>query len=152
MIFERLNYEQIQPLIEPMLKAHWQEVEWGQDVIPLNPNFEVYEQADKDGQVQMYGIRNPENGQLLGYATFWVYDHPHHKGTKFAINDMLYILPAYRHTGYSQGFIYFCEMDLKAQGASVITYSMKKDYRFEDLMATSGYEHTECIYSKFVGK
>jgi GNAT superfamily N-acetyltransferase len=150
MKFAEESYEEIITDILPLLGGHHAEVEWGQDYIPLIPDLETYRLAWHSQSLAMYTIRN-EDEQLVGYNTFWLYDHPHHKGTVFAVNDMLYILPAYRHTGYSQGFLYWCENALKERGVKVITYAMKKDHRFEDLMGSLGYEHTECVYSRYVG-
>lgn len=149
--FKLESYDEIIDELVALSEDHWKEVEWGQDNLTLNPNLDVYESANASHNLYMYSVRNEEE-ELVGYATFWIYDHPHHRDNLFAVNDLLYLLPECRHTGYSQNFIYFCEQDLKNKGVSVITYSMKTKHRFEDLMYSSGYEHTECVFSKFVGK
>jgi GNAT superfamily N-acetyltransferase len=148
--FKLESYEEIIEELVALSEDHWKEVEWGQDKIPLEPCLETYKLANETDSLYMYSVRN-EDEELVGYATFWIYRHPHHKNTVFAVNDLLYLLPEYRHTGYSQNLIYFCEQDLKGKGVGVITYSMKIKHRFEDLMYSSGYEHTESTFSKFVG-
>jgi GNAT superfamily N-acetyltransferase len=151
MKFHKESYDEAAEDILLLVQDHWGEVDENRHgVLSLTPNLEVYKASDEAGSVHFYTMRSEE--KLVGYSTFWIYDHPHYKGTLFAGNDMLYIIPAYRHTGYSQGFVKFCEDNLKASGVSMITYSMKANHRFEDLMESSGYEHTECVYSKFVGK
>lgn len=146
MVYCTESYEEIVDDIVPMLEKHWKEVEWGQDIVPLNPNLDYYKNSEA---ARFYTIRN--DNDLVGYNVFTVFDHPHHKGTVFALNDMLYIDPEYRHLGYAQGFVMYSEDKLSEEGVSVVTYSMKKDYPFTDLMTSLGYEHTENIFSKFVG-
>lgn len=146
MMYDTESYDEIVDDIVPMLEGHWAEVEWELDNIPLNPNLAYYKESPA---ARFYTMR--ENGRLCGYNIFTVFDHPHHMGTVFALNDLLYIHPDYRHIGYAQGFVYYAEESLAQEGVSVVTYSMKKDYPFTDLMYSSGYEHTENIFSKFVG-
>ena len=146
---ERETFCEIIDDIFPLLSAHWQEVEWGQDVIPLNPDLSVYKTADEAGTVALFGMR--DNGELVGYNTFWIYKHPHHADTVFAVNDMLYIKPKYRNGEDAPNLVWFCEQILKAEGCDVITYHMKYNKSFKTLMDAQGYEHTECVYSKFIG-
>ena len=144
------SFDQIAEDIAVLLEDHWLEVEWGKDDIPLDPNFRAYQQADQDGTVVMFALR--DGGALVGYNTFWIYNHPHHSGTVFAVNDMLYIKPEYRNGLSSSNMLWFCEEVLKEKGANVITYHMKPHKSFTKLMDYLGYEHTECVYSKFIGK
>jgi len=142
------TYETIHIDIEPILEKHYTEVEWAQEFIPLNPDFDKYQDLDERGDIIFLGMR--EEGVLVGYATFMLYDHPHHKGTTFASSDLLYIDPKYRGAEVMK-FFDWCEANLKEEGADVINVSFKILHDHPNLMFHLGFESTEVVYSKFIG-
>jgi hypothetical protein len=131
-----------------MLEGHWDEVEWGKEDVPLNPNLATYEMAAKHGAVSFFSMR--DEGELVGYAVFWTHGHPHHDGKIFAINDLLYVKPEYRRSALVDGFLMFCEQELVLIGCDVMTVSMKTNHDHPGLMGIHGFTATEKIYSKVI--
>jgi hypothetical protein len=148
MIFERETYDSIVDDIVPLLTDHHTEVEWGQDKIPLNPDLGKYEDMIMSGDCAIFSMR--EEGELIGYASFFIYEHPHHKGTYFASNDMLYVKPDNRGRSVPE-FISYCEEELAKDGCNVISISFKAGHNHMVLMSKSDYEMTEIVYSKHIG-
>lgn len=142
------SYDDIVIDIIPLIEDHYAEVEWGVENLPLKPNLEAYELADKAGSIMMFALR--DNGELVGYNLFWIYTHPHNS-QNYAANDMLYVKPEYRHGGFAPVMLTSCEEVLKESGIKVITYNMKPYKTFETLMALNAFEHTENVYSKYIG-
>ena len=147
MKFKKETYAECVEDIKPLLEAHWSEVEWGQEQIPLVPVYEAYKVSEDAGLVEFYTMRCRNGDELLGYAVYWIHMHPHHGTTAFANNDMLYVVPEYRHKE-TKAFLEFIETELKAD---VVTYNMKADVPHITLMSDLGMTMTETVYSKYIG-
>lgn len=149
MIFLREAYDQVVEDILPLLEAHYAEVEWGQDKIPLNPDLAKYEDMIMSGDCAMFSIRD-EHCKLYGYASFFLYEHPHHKGKYFASNDMLYVVPEHRGE-LVPNFIEYCAEMLGHEGCDVVNISLKAPHNHPELMKICGFDMTEVVYSKIIG-
>lgn len=133
--------------LQPMLEAHWEEVAAFKDDIKLNVDRDAYENREKFGSFVLFTVR--DSGKLVGYNAFFLSFHPHYKDHIYAVNDVLFIDPAYRHNGLAVEFVQFCEHELKyVHLADVVTYHMKVYKPFESLMKFCGYGHLEHLYGR----
>ena len=98
----------------PLLRAHWAEVAHYLD-IPLEIDTDMYLGASVAGLVRCYTARadgesrwwlrqdgcedrrcSAANGELLGYAVFFVRPNLHYKQSKQAVQDVVYLHPSVR--------------------------------------------------------
>lgn len=136
--------------VKPLLESHYKEVEVYQGNVKLNPNYELLTTLEETGVLTAFIMR--DEGKLVGYSVFTLTPTLHYKDSQYATNFTVFICPEYRHTEETVHFFYFCEEVLKSQGASLIHYQMKVHKTYNTLMESLGYEHTENIFTKFVGQ
>lgn len=149
MKYAKENFHDVIEELKPHLHEHYKEVAMYQDKIDLDPNYEAYGMAQTNGMLHIYTMR--EDDKLVGYNIFFVQSHPHYNSTVWAVNDIVYVAPEYRHTPDTLFFFAYCEVQLKAV-ASVITYHMKVMKTFQMLMNGLGMDHAEHMYSKYIGQ
>jgi GNAT superfamily N-acetyltransferase len=128
---------------------HHEEVESYTKDVPLDIDREQYEALEAVGALHAVSVR--DDGELIGYYVSMVMPHPHHKGSLFAVNDIIYIDPEYRKSGVAAEMILFAENELRGAGVDVMTFSMKAAYPFKSLAKHVGFEETEIVYSKYIG-
>ena len=135
--------------MKPLLKEHYKEVAMYQDHIDLNPKYDLYQKMELGGYLSVFTAR--DQGRLVGYAIFFIDTHMHYQDHAYAVNDVLYIDPEYRHEGRAVSFLDWIEKQLEKE-VSVITYHMKIYKPFQSLMKYLQYDHAEHIYTKYVRK
>jgi hypothetical protein len=150
MIFNKECLANVQEELEPLLKEHYKEVAMYTDRIDLNVDWDKYYMLESIGALVIYTMREDE-GKLVGYNVFFVNNHLHYNDHKYAVNDVVYIDPAYRHNQNTLDLFIRAEDDLRDSGVSVMTYHMKVYKTFECLMGVLEYDHAEHVYTKFIG-
>lgn len=137
------------PDILPLLLDHYREVEWRQDKIPFNPDYDSYRALEKAGALEIYTAR--DDGALVGYAIFVVSSNLHYRVVQ-AQNDLFYVKPSHRGIMISQHLLRdFAESELKALGVQVINLTIKSAHNWQLLAERWGYEHTEINMQRWIG-
>lgn len=134
--------------LHPLFVEHWHEVAMYQDHIELDVDKERYQQLEELGLIQTVIARDA--GRIVGYSVEIVAPHLHYKGDKYAINDIIYLDPEYRHGGYADQMLGFVESELRKDGVSVHILHMKVNIPFEGLALRNGYGKAEYTYSKLI--
>lgn len=130
----------------PHFLDHWREL--GRYPFPdIEPGFNesLYIALEAAGGLRVFTAR--DNGALVGYAVFFLQLHPHHTSALYAMEDMLYVLPARR--GFTGArLIRFVERELAADGVQVITQAVPVTNDWSKLLERMGYTPIEQIYAK----
>ena len=129
-------YEACIEEIESYLETHGGEVE----IMKVTPDLGVYADAKN---LLIYTMRADD--RLVGYAAFWIYEHPHHAGSTWAGNDLVYVHPDHRG---EMAVKFFEFIDRELSFCNAITYTFKVQHDHPDLMIHLGYEPTEMVYTK----
>lgn len=135
--------------IKPLLEMHWQEIANNRDVIPLAPDYTRYEAFERAGFMTILAARSA--GVLVGYSIFFVMPHPHYSTTLFAMNDILFVHPAYRGGSAGLRLIRASEVAMKERGATKISWHIKPTHDFSPMLKRAGYVQDEIIMSKILG-
>lgn len=135
--------------IKPLLDKHWEEVAWYKDDIKLNPNYDQYIQMQENNGLLLVTVRH--EGKLVGYNINFLHRHPHYKDHIYAVNDIIFLAPAYRHGKIAKELLDTTEEMLKQIGVSVVTLHMKPEHTFKSLAEACGFKQQEYVYSKFIG-
>jgi len=136
--------------IKPLLEDHWREVAWYQDEILLNPDYEKYIQLQEQNALLCMTVRD-EEGTLIGYNINFLQYHLHYSDHIYAVNDIIFLLPKYRHANIAQELLKATEEILVHLGVSVVTVHMKPAHPFRTLAESCGFKQQEYVYSKFIG-
>jgi len=135
----RDTYEEAKPL----LVEHYLEIAHYQD-IPLEPDYASYASLEDAGITRVYTARN--EGELIGYAVFFVRKNIHYSSSLQAIQDIIYIHPKYR--GQGGRFIVWCDAQLKAEGVQVVYHHVKASHNWGPLLERIGYQLIDHIYGR----
>lgn len=127
----------------PLVQAHHQEVMPYPDVT-VNIDKDKYRAMEQAGCLRCYTVR--EKGELIGYANFFITDHPHYSHTIQALCDVVYIKPSYRNTGIQ--FIRWCDLQLSLEDIQEIHYTVQKRFDYSQLLTRMGYELNSYTFTR----
>lgn len=130
--------------IEPLLIKHWEELANNKDTRPLDVDFDLYIKLNEDGFIKVFTARI--EGELIGYASFFIANNLHYKTWKYATADVYYLDPAYRKQGL--GFIFFKEIKewLKYLEVKSVTVQDKLNHSHRDFFIKIGFTPVEQLY------
>jgi hypothetical protein len=158
--------------MRPLFTKHWEEIALNRQKIKLDPNDRLYEQAEAQGVLRVYTVR--DLGALVGYAVFFVKFHPHYRGVLWASSDIFWVerrlrtnrgifdrmwrkmryffKPQLIRATVGARFFDFIESQMRQEGVAVIHYTTKSDHPAAGrVLRYLGYAHIENGYSKFIG-
>ena len=138
--------ESVRDDAQPLLEAHWQEIALNKDIVPLDPDWDAYEQLEEDGKLFIFTAR--DDGQLAGYFVVIVAPHIHYKSTLFGNNDLIYLAPEYRLGFTAAKLLRFAEQCLRKDGVAVLMINTKDHKPFDALLTRGGYNLVERVYGK----
>lgn len=138
-----------------MALDNYNEIELNRDAIPLDIDWGYYAHLEQVGTYRILAARR--NGRLVGYNSFHLNRHIRHRGTIFAVGDVLYLLPEERRGMAGVRFLRETERLLKEAGVKKAEYGIKVHHRVGasggtvgDLLEHLGYVHIENTYSKIL--
>lgn len=124
LFFARESYDQIIADIKRLLPSHWQELALYKDDIPLDPDFDLYRKADAAGLCVIVAARTAD-GELRGYALYFIKAHHHYQGHKWAVSDIFWLHPDDRNIGNGRLLFDTVEKELRAAGIDVMHTTLK---------------------------
>lgn len=153
------NWESVDQLLadgwENLLVEHWVEVAMDRDIIPLAVDWDRYRLFEKTEAFKTLAMR--KDGVLVGYSAWFINPHLHYKTTLFALNDVIYLDPAYRRGLAGARLVREAENALAALGAVKAIYHTKLHVQLGkragtlgDLLLALGYKHIENTYAKLL--
>ena len=131
--------------IDRLAVAHHAEVNVFDDV-PLNINWQRYLQCEKSGNYLLVVVR--DDGKIVGWLGFFIYEHMRHIGYKIAKEDWYYISPEYRGKGIGKELFRFAEWSLKSLGVRRVMVSCKVAHDHTRLLNALGYDNHEKNFTK----
>ena len=102
----------------PLLQEHHDEVMKRSEKVSIDRA--KYLMMERAGVIRCYVVR--KEGELVGYANFFILAHPHYRDIKQALCDVLYLKPKYRGGGGVK-FIRWCDNQMKDEGGSSSYFS-----------------------------
>lgn len=148
--FSQENVKQVKAEIADLLVQHWNETGRHKDRFKLDPDWMSYEAAEKFGVLRVYTVR--EDSVLVGYAVYVVHNAMHYFGTKYADNDVFFILPEARKGLMAARFFGYIEEQLKKEKVDLIINKVKEQHSeaMGAFFSRLGYKKTEIVYTKLV--
>lgn len=134
--------------VDELLNLHYDELGPSPDLIQLKPMWEEYAALERMGRLLVLAVR--DNGVLVGYAAFFVYQHLHYAEWTLAVNDVLFLHPEYRKGRNGLKMVRFCEDQCKAAGANEIIFRTKSGTVMRELITTVGYAEKEMAHGKLL--
>lgn len=130
---------------ELLLYEHWKEVSHYQD-IALEVDWPLYESFERQGKFRLYTVR--KGTEVIGYAAFFVNHNPHYMSSFQAVQDVLYLAPAYRKALIGSQLVAYADTMLRAEGLQVTYHHSKVALPLDALLKRQKYELIETIWAK----
>lgn len=138
----------VRPDVDQLLQLHYDELTFGKERITLAPDWGRYEALERDGGLLIHTAR--DDGQLVGYAAWFLVHHAHYLHDLFAINDVFYLDPARRDDPWlGFRFIRYVDRNLSEMPeVASIKWHVKVTKNFGPMLKRLGYVAEEVIWSK----
>lgn len=137
------------PELKPLLHGHWEELALNKDKVPLDPQWDLYLQADAAGQLVLVTLR--EDGKVAGYFIGFVRPGMHYKTCLTYSMDIFYVHPEHRGNNGGQLMVDCLEKELKRRGVHRIFMGTKNHKPAGWMFEKLGYTEVETYYSKWIG-
>lgn len=129
--------------VDDYLPLHWEESE--DPTLPLAIDWPALYDLERRGTYRCLLLRRDR--RLIGYSAFFLQPVIHHRTTRFAINDLVYVDPAERGAAglylLTRG-----EALLREIGVQIITYSVKPRRDVTDLGYKRGRDSVGALLQK----
>lgn len=134
---------------DALLQQHYQELTLNKEKVKLNVDWDKYQAMETSGSLVSLVAR--DSGTLVGYAAFFIYQHPHYKDLRVASNDVLFVDVQHRK-GTTAGLklIKQSEEFLRSIGVDKITWHVKKSNDWTPILTRMGYAQEEVIMGKIL--
>lgn len=127
--------------LKRLLDAHAEEINHGPKP---RPNWEAYERLLNSDFYILFTAR--VDGELIGYAGFFINESMHYMGYNVANCDLIYVKPEYRGQGHR--LIEYAEYNLRAAGIHEIMHSVTNEFDYSKTLMRQGYVETERLFAK----
>lgn len=148
MIFAREILCEVVQEAQPLLLAHYAELTLRKDVVKLDPMWQEYRLLEQLGRFVIFTAR--DDGQLVGYAAYFLNKHLHYSALMVAQNDVLFLHPDKRRGTTALRFLDYAEDQLKAMGAQKLVYHIKFSLDWRPILHRKGYADEEVMVSKLL--
>lgn len=111
----------------------------------FDPDTVMYEALDRIGALRCYTAR--ADGVLVGYLSFIVGAHRHHKHLRVANHDAFYVVPEHRG-GTGLSLLAHANRALAAEGVDLVVQVVDYGTPFGAMLDRLGYELCAVAYSK----
>lgn len=145
MAMQREPLGDCQEALVPLLHEHYKEISHYPD-IPLDPDWEAYARAERADALRVYTLR--DFGALRGYASFFVNHSMHYRGSRQAVQDVIYLVPELRHLRIGWEFINWIDGQLRDEGVQVCYHHVKLAHNYGPTLKALGYEAIESVWGR----
>lgn len=114
------------------------------DGVNLDLDISKYQRLDDLGLLKVFTVRS--EGILVGYSSFFLSSHTHHKNTVHAHMDTIYIHPKFR--GIGADFANYCDDQLVYCDVNFVHRGFPSDNNWGEKLIDYGYEEKEITYIK----
>jgi GNAT superfamily N-acetyltransferase len=147
----RFSTELLRPGLIPawMIHDHFQENAVHRDVFEQpDADWDYYMEAQRKGELIMVLTRDAKTLALVGYVALILRPHPHYRSVLVAIDDLHYLMPAYRGLGAGKLMMEYAEFVAHERGAQVFCLRHKAAQDHGHIFRSMGYELTDMVYTK----
>lgn len=140
---ERLNE------LQALLPEHYKELALNQSDVPLDPQYEVYIERERQGALLFVTLRDA--GELIGYFIGFVAPGLHYKTCLTCTMDIFYVRKDKRQGSAGVRMFRFVEKELRRRGVQRWFMGSKIHADASALFERIGASKVETYYSKWLG-
>jgi len=125
-------------------KDHLKEVGSFKDMEP-NVWEEWYGHVAASGGLRIFTARN---GQLVGYAVFFVSPHRHFRDVMQATQDLIYLAPTARRGLTGLIFLRWCDEQLRDEGVELVYQYSSDSHDIGPVLKRIGYDSVQVLWAR----
>lgn len=135
--------------LQKLLPLHYEELALNKDKVPLDPQYHVYIEREKQGGLLFVTMR--EDGELAGYLIGFVAPGLHYQTCLTCITDIFYVRKESRGGRAGIKLMKFVEEELKRRGVQRWFIGSKVHKDASPLFEYMEMAPVETTYSKWIG-
>jgi hypothetical protein len=144
------SFEERLTELKALLPGHYKELALNQDKVPLSPQFNVYIERERRGELLFVTMR--EEGELVGYFIGFIAPGLHYSTCLTCTMDIFYIRPDKRGAALPGVRLFkFVEKELIRRGVDRWFVGSKCRADASKLFEFLEFEKVEIYYSKWLG-
>jgi N-acetylglutamate synthase-like GNAT family acetyltransferase len=136
--------------LQVLLPLHYSELALNQDKVPLTPQFNVYIERERRGELIFVVAR--EEGAMIGYFIGFIAPGLHYQTCLTCTMDIFYVHPDKRTGTTGLKLFRFVEAELKRRGVQRWFMGSKVQADASALFERVGASKVEVYYSKWLGE
>lgn len=137
------------PELKELLPQHWEELALNQDKVPLDPQYDIYFEREKRGELLFVCLR--EGGELVGYFIGFIAPGLHYRTCLTCTMDIFYVRKDKRTGRAGIKLFKFVQEELKRRGVQRWFVGSKCHADASSLFKYLGFEQVEVYFSKWLG-
>lgn len=138
------------PELQKLLPEHYKELALNQDKVPLDPQYEVYMEREKQGGLLFVTLR--EAGELVGYFIGFIAPGLHYRTCLTCTMDIFYVRQDKRRGSAGVRLFRFVERELRRRGVQRWFMGSKVHADASALFKRIGASPVETYFSKWLGE
>lgn len=143
------SFEETLDELRPLLPVHYRELALNQDKVPLSPQFNVYIERERLGELLFATVR--DSASLVGYFIGFIAPGLHYSTCLTCTMDIFYIHPDHRGRRTGLKLFKFVEQELRRRGVQRWFAGEKLHAPCGWLFKFIGMEPVETYWSKWLG-
>jgi len=149
--FQVEPYEDICVEIQTLNRIHWEELALFKDRMPLSPQYDVYIERDRRGE--LFFVTGRWNSRIVAYYCAQVNPGFHYKTTIIGIMDIIYIDPEFRQRGLIFPLMRGVQRELKRRGVQlwISGYKTHNPLGMPKVLDLLGFQSGDTYCSKWIG-
>jgi len=144
------SFEERLEELKELLPQHWEELALNKDKVPLSPQFNIYIDREKRGELIFVVIR--ESGEMIGYFIGFISNGLHYSTCLTCQMDIFYVRKDKRGGSAGIKLFKFVEKELRRRGVQRWFMGSKVFADASPLFERIGAEKVEVFYSKWLGE
>lgn len=138
------------PELKMLICSHWDELALNKDAVPLDPQYEIYFDKERSGELLFVVLRDA--GEMVGYFIGFISPGLHYKTCLTCIMDIFYVRKDHRNGSAGIRMFRFVENELKRRGVRRWFMGSKTHADASALFERIGASKVETYYSKWLGE
>lgn len=136
--------------LKVLLPLHYEELALNKDVVPLDPQYDIYIKREAMGEVLFVTLR--EAGRMVGYFIGFVAPGLHYRTCLTCTMDIFYVHPDVRGRMGGVRLFRAVKAELKRRGVQRWFVGSKTHADASRLFEALGFQKVETYYSMMVGE
>lgn len=143
------SFEERLDELKTLLPLHYKELALNQDHVPLDPQYHVYIERERNGGLLFVALR--EGGEMVGYFIGFIAPGLHYQTCLTCTMDIFFIRKDKRNGGAGLKMFRFVEMELRRRGVKRWFMGSKIHADASALFKRIKAEPVETYFSKWLG-